>query len=259
MNIVITGSTKGIGSGLAEEFLKLNHRVLINGRTENSTREKCQFFKQKYPDTNCLYYACDVRIYDSVAAMYDYAAEQLGGIDIWINNAGMNQNHQSIYEYDVKSMDLIVEVNIKGMLNGTRIACEKMKDKGGYIYNMEGFGSNNMKADKMSLYGMTKRALTYFTESAAIEMKETPVKVCRLSPGMVITDLLLSQIPENKDEKEKLFKIFNILGDRVETVTPWLVKKILLNKKNNIRIAWLTNLKVFKRFLSHRFTKRRIL
>lgn len=156
-------------------------------------------------------------------------------------------------------MNSIIDINIRGMVNGTRIACEKMKNQRGSIYNMEGFGSNNMKAPKMSFYGMTKRALTYFTESVAREMANTDVLIGRLSPGMVITELLLTQMPEKEIEKTRLYKIFNILGDRVETVTPWLVKKILNNKKNNARIAWLTNFKAFRRFAASPFRKRKII
>jgi short-subunit dehydrogenase len=190
--------------------------------------------------------------------MYEYAELHFGKVDIWINNAGMNQNMENIYNHNIKRMHQIIDVNIKGVLNGTRVACEKMMANGGFIYNMEGFGSDGMIQDKMSLYGMTKRALTYYTKSASKEVETTKVKICFLSPGMVITDLMTSSLPEDPAVRSNFIKILNILGDKVEVVTPYLVKGILANKKNGGKVAWLTKTKVFTRFASQMFRKRKI-
>lgn len=259
MNVVITGSTKGIGLGLAEEFLKRGHKVLINGRNVQTAEDVCNRFQQKYGPESCITFPCDISDFNSVRSMYEYAAERFSSVDIWINNAGMNQKRQKIHEYDIDGISTIIDTNLKGMIYGTRIACEKMLLKGGFIYNMEGFGSNDRMTDMMSYYGMTKRALTYFTLSAAKEMKDTEVKIGRLSPGMVITELLLSSLPEDKAERDRILKIYNILGDKVETVTPFLVKKILQNRKNNASISWLTGAKVFRRFAAQLFRKRKII
>jgi len=105
---------------------------------------------------------------------------------------------------------------------------------------------------------MTKRALTYFTKSTAREVKGSKVKICRLSPGMVITDFLLSSLPEDIEIRKRYINIYNILGDKVETVTPFLVRKILENNKNDAKIAWLTKPKAFKRFFLSIFVKRKL-
>jgi short-subunit dehydrogenase len=86
----------------------------------------------------------------------------------------------------------------------------------------------------------------------AIEAKHTNVKVGTLSPGMVATDFLKNSLDESNR------KIFNILGDKVEPVTQFLAKEILKNEKNNAKIQWLTNPKVFWRFVSSTFRKRDI-
>lgn len=256
MNVVITGSTRGIGYGLAEEFLKAGHNVLINGRDRMVCADVYNRLKSKYPDCEIHIYACDVTCYNSVDRMCWEANRYLGSIDIWINNAGMTQENEYFYNYDKTKLDQIIDVNIKGMVYGTKVAAEQMKDTGGYIYNMEGFGSNNMMADRMTYYGMTKRALTYFTKSAAKEARNTKVKIGTLSPGMVVTDLLLSGMPEDEKEKKSLIKIVNILADKVETVTPFLVKGMLKNCKNGASISWLTNRKVLARFFLSIFKKR---
>ena len=258
MNIVITGSTKGIGCGLGQRFLESGHMLLINGRDETRTYNALEKMRADFPGRTVISYTCDVSDYNSVVKMYDYAVETLGSVDIWINNAGMSQNFESFQKHDTDIMNQIIDVNIKGVLNGTRIACERMIKTGGYIYNMEGFGSDGRKMKRMSIYGMTKRALRYFTESTALEMKGTSVKIGTLSPGMVITDLLMDSIPEDPQLRANTIKIYNILGDRVEDVTRYLVKKILENRKNGAKIAWLTTPKIMFRFLTQPFVKREI-
>ena len=87
---------------------------------------------------------------------------------------------------------------------------------------MEGFGSDGMIRDKMTLYGTTKRAVRYFTQSMAKEASTSPVKIGTLSSGMVVTDFLLNSLKSNSKEADKAKEIFNILADHVDTVTPFL-------------------------------------
>jgi hypothetical protein len=75
---------------------------------------------------------------------------------------------------------------------------------------------------------------------------------------MVATKLITEQYEEHPEEWKRAERIFNILSDRVETVTPWLVRKILSNKKNGVRIQWLSRSKVIMRFLESPFRKRNV-
>ncbi len=258
MHIVITGSTRGLGQGLAVEFLNQGHDVLINGRDSKRVEEVKKSLDKRYPSNRILAYSCDVVDFSEVEKMYQYALTEFGSVDIWINNAGMDQNREHVWDYDPEHMNTIIDVNIKGVLNGTRVASERMKESGGFIYNMEGYGSNDMMSDKMSIYGMTKRAVTYFTLSAAKEVKDSQVKICLLSPGMVVTDLLLGSLPKDSEKREKSIRIFNILADTVADVATFLVDRIIKNKKNGVRIAWLTKTRITGRFLSQIFRKREL-
>ena len=73
----------------------------------------------------------------------------------------------------------------------------------GFIYNMYGFGSTGMMRNGMSIYGSSKRAVNYFTETMIKELAQTPVKMGSLSPGMVITDLVSEQYKDRPEEFEK--------------------------------------------------------
>ena len=123
---------------------------------------------------------------------------------------------------------------------------------------MEGFGSGGQKQPGMTTYGATKRAVTYLTESLVKETKDSATKVGFLSPGIVATDLLVDDYAGQPEAFEKARKIFNILGDRVETVTPWLAERLLAADKHGARVAWLTRPKAFGRFATAGFRKRDI-
>lgn len=256
MNIVITGSTRGIGLGLAKEFLNSGHNVMINGRSREKCEEIYRELHYKYPNLLIHLYACDVTNHQSVKRMFHEAKRYFTTIDVWINNAGMNQDQELFLDHDINNIYNVLDLNLKAVISTTQIVAKEMSIHGGHIYNMEGFGSNDMMTDKMSIYGTSKRALTYFTKSISKELRKSRVKIGLLSPGMVVTDLLTNNLPEDEKERERVIKFYNILADRVEDVTKFLVKKILKNQKNGAAIKWLTNRKVFFRFMTAPFKKR---
>ena len=154
-------------------------------------------------------------------------------------------------------MEAVPRTNIAGTMNGSHVALKGMTAQGnGDVYNFEGFGSNGSKQKGMSLYGASKNAVTYFTKAMIAETKKGPVRVGYLSPGIVITDLSVrDKTKVSTREWAFTVMIYNILADRVETVTPWLAEKVLANDKHGAKIAWLTPSKSLWRFLKSRFVK----
>ncbi|WP_051633588.1 SDR family oxidoreductase [Bacillus sp. UNC41MFS5] len=225
-HVVITGSTRGIGYGLAREFLRTGCRVMINGQSQESVDTALQSLREMYPDM-VEGYAAAVHNRDELEQLWNYAEKQFGTIDIWINNAGIDQERKYFWELDEEANDKVVHTYLKGMMNGCHVAFHHMLKQGcGQIFNIEGFGSNGMMREKMTLYGTSKSAVSYFTRSLAIEAKQTNIKVGTLSPGMVATEFLRNSL----DEQNR--KIFNILGAMVEPVKKFLAKKVLENQKN---------------------------
>jgi len=154
-------------------------------------------------------------------------------------------------------MAAVLDTNITGTLYGAKIAISGMLEQGfGAVYNMEGLGSDGRRVKGLTLYGTTKRAVRYLTEGLVAETNGTPVLVGRLSPGMVTTDLLMGRYDQRSEEWEKASRIFKILADRVETVTPWLVDKVLANTKHGASFQWLTAPKILGRVLSAPFVTR---
>lgn len=254
-HVVITGSTRGIGLGMAEEFLKRGCSVTICGRSAVDVAQMVAKLSASYEAQHILGMPCDVTQAEQVQALWDASVARFGKVDIWINNAGISHPPRAVWEIDHARLQAVLETNLLGLLLGCRVAITGMLKQGtGHIYNMEGSGSTDSPRPKLVLYQITKRALSFASEGLRRELKGSPVLLSTLSPGMVVTDLLT----EGYDEQElaRVKRFFNILADKVETVAPFLVEGILKNQKNGARIAWLTTPKVIGRFLSAPFTRR---
>lgn len=254
--IVITGSTRGIGKGMAREFLARGHKVMISGRSQRSVDSALADLGgagEKLAGA-----PCEVSKLDEVQALWDAAEAALGGVDVWINNAGIANRRALIGELDPEEIRSVSETNVLGTMYGSKVALAGMTKQGhGFVYNFEGLGSDGRTMPGLSLYGASKYAITYFTKCLIKEAKSSPVKVGYLSPGIVLTHLSMGDAEHMDPERVAYMKkMFNILADRVETVTPWLVEGVLSNAKHGARIAWLTPRKAAWRFLKSPFSKR---
>lgn len=245
--IVITGSTRGIGFGLAKELLILGHKIVINGRTEEKL-SKALLELQKI-NRNVIGVVGSVSLDETHVSIVEKTTSEFGKIDIWINNAGIPQAHKTFIDIDNSDLKKSIDTNIFGLMLGTKIAANCMIQQGfGKIFNMEGFGSDGRIMKKLSIYGTTKRAVNYYTKSVANEIKDYPVQIGILSPGMVRTDFLNnSKEFMSGDEAKKFEKVYNALAEDVEPVTKYLVQQILKSSKNYDRIEYLTKTKlIFK-------------
>jgi len=260
-NIVITGSTRGIGLGLAEAFLARGCRVVISGRNQETVDQTVSRLAASYGRERVAGQACDVTDYSQVEMLWQAAVAAYASVDIWINNAGIGQLLTPFWELEPALMKTVVETNLLGTMYGSRAALRGMLQQGyGALYNMEGKGSRDRRIQPgLTLYGTTKAGMGYLDTALVKELQDKGVIVGSLLPGMVVTDLLLNQRAGSSSDWEQAKRVFNILADRVETVAPWLADQILKNRRSGKRIAWLTGPKVMWRFLTAPFTKRSLI
>ena len=256
--IVITGSTRGIGLGMAKEFLSRDHNVVITGTSEQSVENGLNSIGE---NKNAIGVPCLVQETDSIEDVWSKAVERFGTVDIWINNAGAATSRIGLEELSYEEIRRTIDTNLTGTILATRIVSSKMLQQGsGQIYMFEGFGSNGQLQKGISVYGSTKRALRYFTSAAANEFKDTPIIIGSISPGIVTTDLLLRSSKSSEEDWKKAKKVLNVLADRAEVVTPWLVDEVLKNNKNGAQIAWLNTIKVLGRLIFGRmFCKKQVI
>lgn len=258
---VITGSTRGLGLELAKQFRKKGFNVVICGTKQDNIDKAISCLCEIKAKGKVIGQKCNVSSSHDVENLAATASELFDGIDIWINNAGVNQSFQYAWEVEEEEIDFLLQVDLKGTINGTNAAMRKMIGQGyGAIYNVEGMGSNDAYQPCFSLYGTAKRAVTYFTDAVANEIKDQklPVIIGKLSPGIMITDFLTSaEGKQNQTElSERTKKVYNILGDYPDVVAEYLAARMMKNKKSGVRISWLTNKKAATRFVTAGFNKR---
>ena len=256
-SIVITGSTRGIGYGMADAFLDRGCAVTVSGRTAEGVAQAVEALVARHGAERILGQPCDVTDVEQLQALWAAAQERFGTIDVWINNAGITHPSAPFWTHPPQRAAAVVETNLLGAMYGAAVAIRGMLDQGhGAVYLLEGLGSDGRKTPGMTLYGTTKAAIRYLAESLALETAGTPVLVGALSPGMVLTDLLLGDRERTGRDWARLKRVFNILADRVETVAPWLADRVLANERSGVRIAWLTPRKIVARFVSAPFRRR---
>jgi NAD(P)-dependent dehydrogenase (short-subunit alcohol dehydrogenase family) len=258
--VVITGATKGIGRGLAEAFLERGCAVTLCGRDPGAVAEAVAELGAAHDPGRVAGRACDVAVHADVVALWELAAQRFGRIDVWINNAGTSNPQKGFAALSPAQLEAVVRANLLGTMNGAHVALAGMLLQGaGALYNMEGYGSDGSRTRGMSVYGSTKVAVRYLTRSLAAEVRGTGVQVCALSPGVVVTDLLVSVYAEGDPALWRRQRwLFKFIADPASVVCPWLADAVLANRKNDVRLAWMTVAKAIGRFFLPRYHRREL-
>lgn len=259
--VVITGSARGLGLEMSKVFRKNNVNVVISDLNEEKLKKAKEVLEEIDSQGKVEYCICNVTKAQDIQSLINFTKEKFEKIDIWINNAGVNQPEKAIWELTEDEINFVIDVDLKGAIIGSKLIMQEMeKEHSGAIYNIEGYGSNDAKMLGLSIYGTSKRAITYFTEALAKESEErnTGVIVGKLSPGIMITDFIKNALGDKEkiNLSEKTKKVYNILGDYPDVVANFLVEGMLKNNKNNAKIEWLTNKKAAWRFMTAGFNKR---
>jgi len=182
--VVITGSTKGIGLGMAHAFLSRGCRVVVSGRDPQRIEEALETLTRAAPAERILGRACDVRDPAQVQALWDAAIGRFQVIDIWINNAAANSIEQEFWQHEPEVIRAVTETNLLGTLYGARVAAQGMLAQGsGQIYALEGWGSGGERRRGSTLYGTSKAAIRYFSRSLAAELRGTRFASGRSTPA----------------------------------------------------------------------------
>jgi NAD(P)-dependent dehydrogenase (short-subunit alcohol dehydrogenase family) len=259
--IVITGSTRGIGYGLADAFLTRGSAVIISGRSPHAVDEAVARLATRHDAERIAGAPCEVTELAQLEALWSAACARFGHVDVWINNAGAAPPQVPFARAPSREVASAVATNMLGTMYGTRVALDGMlPGNTGQIFNVEGYGSDGrMMRTGMAVYGSTKTATRYFTRSVAKELEGSGVLVGTLMPGAVVTDMLVAQLADlPADEREVARRRYNIIGDTVATVAPWLADRVLANKRNGAEISWISIPKLALRFLSPGYRRREL-
>lgn len=192
---IITGSTSGIGLGMAEAFAKTGMNVMLNGFGD---AKEIEAIRGRLADEHGIqvgFNGADMTKPDEIGTLFKMAEEMFGTVEVIVNNAGI-QYVAPIEEFPPEKWDAIIAINLSSAFHLTRHAIPGMKQRGwGRVINLcsaHGLVASPFK----SAYVAAKHGIVGLTKTVALEVAEHGVTVNAICPGYVLTPLVEKQIPD---------------------------------------------------------------
>ncbi|MGO4326789.1 3-hydroxybutyrate dehydrogenase [Cupriavidus sp. 2TAF22] len=192
---LVTGSTSGIGLGIAQALAAQGANIIVNGfgDAEAAKREIAQAGAQAGAGIRVGYHGADMSKSAEIEDMMRYAEAEFGGADILVNNAGI-QHVANIEDFPPERWDAIIAINLTSAFHTTRLALPGMKRKDwGRIINIASVHGLVASAQK-SAYVAAKHGIVGFTKVTALETAQTGVTANAICPGWVLTPLVQKQV-----------------------------------------------------------------
>ena len=185
---VVTGAAQGLGKAIAARFAEAGADILVIDLNEDAARAAAEDLHARYGVT-VIATRADVSDTQSIAAAADLAVAELGGIDIWVNNAGLFPNAPVLQMPD-EMWDSTFAVNARGMFLSSREAARRMTDhgKGGVIVNIISTAGFQVAFPGMAAYVSSKHAARGLTKSLAVDLAPLGVRVLGVAPSFVPTE-----------------------------------------------------------------------
>ena len=187
---VIAGGTKGIGLGIALEFVSEGARVVIGGTTDETGQEGVREIEAAGGEG--LFVNCDVASLTDLDGMIERVVEGFGRVDIYVANAGINDVNKTHYlDVTPEQYDRIMGVNLRGMFFGGQLAARQMisQGDGGVIINMSSVNAH-LALDSQVVYTTSKGGIQQLTKVQAVALAPHNIKVNAIAPGPIETELM---------------------------------------------------------------------
>lgn len=213
----ITGATSGIGEACARKFAAAGYDLIINGRNAGKLEEMKRELGEMGARVCVL--QCDVRDREEMQNAIDSLDEAWSKIDVLVNNAGLALGLEKEYEGDFNDWDTMIDTNIKGLLNVTRLVVPAMvKRNHGHVINMGSVAGDAAYAGG-NVYCATKAAVKALTDGLRIDLAHTAVRVTNVKPGLVETNFSVTRFHGDKDRADGVYNgIKPLTGDDIADV-----------------------------------------
>lgn len=227
----ITGATSGIGQACARKFAASGYKLIINGRnTEKLAAMKTELCRT---GVDVLTLDFDVRDREAVKEAVLSLTEPWDKIDVLVNNAGLALGLEKEYEGDFDDWDAMIDTNIKGLLNVTRMVVPAMVERNhGHVINIGSVAGDAAYANG-NVYCATKAAVKTITDGLRIDLADTAVRVTNVKPGLVETNFSVVRFHGDKNRADKVYKgIQPLTGDDIADVVVYAA-----NAPEHVQIA----------------------
>ena len=192
---LVTGSTSGIGLGIARALAQQGANIVFNGFGDAQQIEKLYTDIGREFDVQTAYHNADMSKPSEIDAMIKFADEKFGGVDILVNNAGI-QHVANIEDFPVEKWDAIIAINLTSAFHTSRLTLPGMKTKNwGRIINLASVHGLVGSAQK-SAYVAAKHGLVGLTKVTALENAHSGVTCNAICPGWVLTPLVQKQVDD---------------------------------------------------------------
>ncbi len=190
---LVTGSTSGIGLGIARKLAGAGANVILNGFGDADEIRRIREDISAAFGVQTGYHNADLSIATEISAMMEYAQAEFGSVDVLVNNAGI-QHVASVEDFPVEKWDAVIAINLTACFHTTRLALPLMRQKNwGRILNIASVHGLVASANK-SAYVAAKHGLIGFTKTVALETAQTGVTCNAICPGWVLTPLVQKQV-----------------------------------------------------------------
>ena len=186
---IVTGGSRGIGFATVKAFLKEGATVVLCASRQETADKAVQELKALYPNAVVEGITPNLSKLNDVRAAFKAVAEKYGKIDILVNNAGVSEN-TPFEKYEEETFDKVMDLNVRGMFNGSKAASEIMIPQGsGVILSTSSMVSKYGQPSGVA-YPTSKFALNGLTLSLARELGPKGIRVNAVAPGITETDMM---------------------------------------------------------------------
>ena len=192
---IITGGSRGIGFATADRFLQEGAKVIITASTPETAAKAVAQLQEKHPEAMISGISPDLASLEAVREAFRGIVKEFGRIDILVNNAGISDSTPFL-EYTEEKFDKVMDLNVKGIFNASRIAAEYMAQQGsGVILSTSSMVSISGQPSGFA-YPASKFAVNGLTVSLARELGPKGIRVNAVAPGITETDMMKA-VPES--------------------------------------------------------------
>lgn len=217
MNAIVTGSSRGIGESIALEFAKSGYNVVINSRNDTDLKlTKDEILRNVNEPVKVFAFSGDISHEHVCSDLLDAAEQELGNIDVLVNNAGINGPEKNTAEISSSEWDEVLDINLKGAFLCSREAIKRMLS-----YRLGENSNNKLQYSIINIssvhqttpmplavpYAASKGGMEMLTKTMALEVADKGIRINAIAPGAIATMMNADILQDEKKKKEEENKI----------------------------------------------------